>query len=182
MILSASNSNFIKNAFFIILIFTLSFETFAQIKGTIKDINGQPLAFVNIYIENTYIGTTSNEKGHYELNTQNLEKVPVIFQYLGFKTQKHILEVSKIPLEFDVVLIEENYNLSEVVISSKENPANPIMRNAIAARKFNSEKKHQILQTKLFFERNKYVHRHTIIFGASGHGEALAAERMLFFE
>jgi hypothetical protein len=140
MILSASNSNFLKNAFFFILIFTTSFESFAQIKGTVKDVTGQPLAFVNIYIENTYIGTTSNEKGHYELNTQSLEKVPLIFQYLGFKTQKHILEISKIPLEFDVVLIEENYNLSEVVISSKENPANPIIRNAIAARKFNSEK------------------------------------------
>ena len=119
MILYTSNSNFLKSIFLFFLIFTTSFESFAQIKGTVKDVNGQPLAFVNIYIENTYIGTTSNEKGHYELNTQSLEKVPLIFQYLGFKTQKHILEVSKIPLEFDVVLIEENYNLSEVVISSK---------------------------------------------------------------
>ena len=42
--------------------------SFSQIKGTVTDNKQQPLPFVNIYIENTFTGTTSNEEGVYELN------------------------------------------------------------------------------------------------------------------
>ena len=40
----------------------------SQIQGTVKDLKGKPLPYVNIFIENTYKGTTSNEDGQYELN------------------------------------------------------------------------------------------------------------------
>lgn len=53
--------------------FTLLFLFFAiiaqsQIKGIVKDVNGKPLPFVNIFEENTYNATTSNELGRFELN------------------------------------------------------------------------------------------------------------------
>lgn len=126
-------------------IFTFIFIFFnlisnAQVKGIVSDENGNPLPYVNIYIENTYIGTTSNEKGQYELQVQNKEQVTVIFQYLGYKTQKQILNITQFPYFLDVKLKEENYSLQEVVISSKENPAIPIIRKAIAAKTVNSDK------------------------------------------
>lgn len=124
----------------LVISFLCSFYSYSQIRGTITDEIGLPLPFVNIYIENTYIGTTSNEKGHYELNVQNREQVAIIFQYLGYKTQKHIITIPKFPHYFDVKLKEENYNLQEIVLSSKENPANGIIRNTIANRKQNSMK------------------------------------------
>ena len=70
-----------------ILVITLLFSiiSFAQIRGTVKDTDGNPLPFVNIYIENTYIGTTTNELGKYEINTTEKNNVPLIFQYLGYK-------------------------------------------------------------------------------------------------
>ena len=85
-----------KQQITLFLLFLTSIS-FAQIKGTIKDKEGNPLPFVNIYIENTYIGTTSNELGKYELNTTEKGNVHLIFQYLGFKTQKHILAISQFP-------------------------------------------------------------------------------------
>lgn len=117
-----------------------SILSYAQIRGTITDEAGLPIPFVNIYIENTYIGTTSNEKGQYELTIQNKNQIVVVFQYLGYKTQKHNLKIDKSPYIFNVKLVEENYNLNEVVVTSKENPANGIIRNAIANRKKNSMK------------------------------------------
>ena len=127
--------------YIIVLLFSLiSFISLGQIRGKITDESGIPLPFVNIYIENTYNGTTSNENGFYELNAQNQEKVAIVFQYLGYKTQKHILSISNFPYTFDVQLIEENYKLSEVVLSSKDNPANAIIKNAIANRRKNSMK------------------------------------------
>lgn len=122
----------------LLLVFTTI--SFAQIKGTVKDKEGNPLPFVNIYIENTYIGTTSNELGKYELNTTEKNNVPLIFQYLGFKTQKQILNISQFPYEFDVVLVEEDFQLKEVVVMNGENPANEIIRNAIKAKKINAAK------------------------------------------
>ena len=128
-----------KQQITLFLLFLTSIS-FAQIKGTIKDKEGNPLPFVNIYIENTYIGTTSNELGKYELNTNEKGNVHLIFQYLGYKTQKHILTISQFPYEFDVVLMEEDFQLKEVVVTNGENPANEIIRNAIKSKKKNADK------------------------------------------
>lgn len=125
---------------FTLLLLTLSFNLFSQLKGIVTDENGLPLPFANIYIENTYVGTTSNENGLYELNIHNREQVVVIFQLLGYKTQKHNLKITKTPYILDVKLIEESYTLDEVVLNLQDNPANKIIRKAIEFRKENSEK------------------------------------------
>lgn len=125
---------------FTLLLLTLSFNLFSQLKGIVTDEKGLPLPFANIYIENTYVGTTSNENGLYELNIHNREQVVVIFQLLGYKTQKHNLKITKHPYILDVKLIEESYTLDEVVLNLQDNPANKIIRKAIEFRKENSEK------------------------------------------
>lgn len=113
---------------------------FGQIKGTVSDTNGEPLAFVSIYIENTYIGTTTNENGKYELNYNGAKNVNVIYQYLGYKTQKNTLIIDKYPYTNDVRLMEENYTLTEVILTEGENPANEVIRKAIKSKKINSAK------------------------------------------
>lgn len=123
------------------LIFGLfSILSIGQIKGTVTDEKGEALAFVSIYIENTYIGTTTNENGKYELMYNGDKKVNVIYQYLGFKTQKNILNIDKYPFTNDVKLIEENYSLSEVVVTNGINPADEVIKNAIKSKKINSAK------------------------------------------
>ena len=122
------------------LFICFSFLSFSQIKGTIKDGNGNPIPFVNIYIENTYIGTTSNELGNFEITNKNLNSSTIIFQYLGYKTQKYFYDATKVPQIIEIVMLEDNYNLNEVVLNANENPANQIIRNAIANRKINSDK------------------------------------------
>jgi hypothetical protein len=125
---------------FALLILIFSSFSFAQIRGTVKDVDGNPLPFVNIYIENTYIGTTTNEIGKYEIYTNESKIVPLIFQYLGYKTQKNIVTVSNFPYEFDVTLIEESYQLKDIVLTNTENPANEIIRQAMASKKKNAAK------------------------------------------
>ena len=126
----------------ILLTLTLCYSvfSFAQIKGTVKDENGKPLPYVNIYIENTYIGTTSNELGKYELNLNDKKNVHLIFQHLGFKTQKHLIANANTPYQLDITLLEENYELKELVINTGENPTNEIIKQAIASRKKNAAK------------------------------------------
>lgn len=112
--------------------------THAQVKGKVTSTNGESIPFVSISIENTYTGTTANEEGLYELNFKSTGKYTIIFQSLGYKTKKVPVNISALPHVLNTVLEDETYQLNEVVISNKDNPANAIIRQAIANKKENS--------------------------------------------
>lgn len=126
------------------LLLTLSILAFlnsnSQIQGFVTDGKNQPLPFVSIFIENTYIGTTSNEEGYYELNVSQAEIYTVVFKFIGYKTVKKTADIKSFPYELNAVMLDEEINLDEVVINADENPANIIMQKAIENRKDNLEK------------------------------------------
>ena len=123
---------------FAFLFFSLS--NFAQIKGTITDEKGNPLPFVSVFEENTYTSTTSNEQGNYQLNVKEVGRNKITFQYLGFKTLKVAVSSNSKTVILDVKLQEESFALNEVIIDPKNNPANAIIKSAIANKKQNSDK------------------------------------------
>lgn len=120
----------------------IAFSTFAsaQIIGTITDQKNEPLPFVNILVENTYKGTTSNNDGYYELNVTEVKTYNLVYTFLGYKTVKKQVQIDTFPFELNITLEEESVSLDEVVINSEENPADAIIRQAIAKRKENLEK------------------------------------------
>jgi len=111
------------------------FQLSAQIQGTITNSKNEPLPSVSIYFENTYNGTTSNDQGLYELAIPTKGKHTLVFQYLGYETIKKEIEINHNLVKLDIHLKEENIQLNEITINSKENPANRIIRNAINNRK-----------------------------------------------
>jgi hypothetical protein len=123
-----------------LLFLLISITTFSQIKGTVTDDKGKPIAFANIYVKDTYISTTTNDQGKYELNIKTPGTYIILYQYLGYKTDKKVVEVGKTSQSVDVTLVEEEIQLNEVVIDQKVNPAIEIIKNAIANRKENSKK------------------------------------------
>ena len=125
---------------YLLLLLLVPFVSTAQIKGTISDEKGNALPFVTIFQEDTYNGTTSNEQGNYEFNLKKKEKQTVVFQFLGFKTQKIVIQTDKLPYLLNIKMIEESFSLNEVIINKKINPALAIIKNAIASRKQNTEK------------------------------------------
>ncbi len=129
-----------KKNFTLLFFLIISTITQAQIKGVVKDINGKPLPFVNIFEENTYNATTSNELGKFELNIKTPGKHVILFQYLGYKTSKQIIDITENIPTIEVILLEEEISLDELVINTNENPANEIIRSAIKNKKSNSEK------------------------------------------
>lgn len=93
------------------LFLLLTTITFAQVKGVVVDVNNNPIAYVNITVENQELGTTSEENGTFTLQT-NLDNM-LVFSALGFETKKvKANEVEK------VVLVEKIIALNEVVILS----------------------------------------------------------------
>lgn len=84
----------------------------AQIKGIVKDsLTGNPIPYVNIWVQNENIGSTSEENGTFFINTSANGK-KLIFSTLGF--EKKIIKASE---TLEVNLKPTAYSLDEVVIS-----------------------------------------------------------------
>lgn len=64
-------------------IFTTTYGQGATITGTVSS-EGEPVPFVNIYLEQTQIGTSSNELGFYELNNITAGRYTLIASTIGF--------------------------------------------------------------------------------------------------
>lgn len=127
---------------------------FGQIKGTVTQSDGQPLPFVNVILENTYVATSTNAEGVYELPVTTTGKHTIVFQYLGYKSKKILLTINSLPHILNVIMQEEQFDLSEVVINPAANPAIEIIKNAIASRKENSEKTQRF--TADFYSRGMF--------------------------
>lgn len=68
-------------------LFFISFSLSAQIRAVVKDsISGQPIPYVNIWVENETIGTTSEIDGSFVLDVKKGEKL--FFSALGYETNK----------------------------------------------------------------------------------------------
>ena len=91
--------------FFLFLTFSLS----AQIRGVVKDsITGEPIPFVNIWVENETVGTTSEVNGSFLLDLK--EQKFLVFSALGY-------EVKKASSKSEVILLKSKvFELKEVVI------------------------------------------------------------------
>lgn len=129
-----------KHSILLFIAFLTSYGVLSQVTGIVTNQNNEPLAYVNVFIENTYTGTTTNENGNYELNISKTGDYTVVFQFLGYKTQKIALNITSFPKKQNIILEETQISLNEVVVNAEDNPANAIIRNAIKNRKINLNK------------------------------------------
>ena len=128
-----------KKITFLFLLF-ISKTFLAQVKGKIMDTKNNPLSFVSVYLDKTITGTTSNDNGDYILDLKKAGDYTIIFQFLGYKTLKKKVNITSFPYQLNVNLTEENVVLDEISISTKDNPANKIIRNVIANKDKNTDK------------------------------------------
>ena len=119
-----------KKLFSVLMFCCFSLTTvFAQqttkVRGRVTDENKQALIGVDVVLEGTSIGVSTNDKGFYELRNVPIGKQTIVFSYLGFQTLKIRTDVAPNPsgthTHLDVQLSEELTALQEVeVIGRKE--------------------------------------------------------------
>lgn len=116
-------------------VFSGQLLSFAQITGHVTDESGESLAFVNIHIENSTIGTTTNLEGNYQLQLTK-GKYNVVFQYVGYKSVTKSISIPGSIDILDISMTPESYQMEEVVIAADaEDPAYAIIRKAQKRRK-----------------------------------------------
>jgi hypothetical protein len=95
-----------------LLLLLINFYVSAQTKGIVVDESGKPIPYVNIWVEDENIGTTSEENG--EFSIIGVENKILVFSAIGFETLKAKLNESG-----KVVLKAIAYQLDEVVIQKR---------------------------------------------------------------
>jgi hypothetical protein len=111
-----------KTLFFFFITFSLS----AQIKGVVKDsISGEPIPYVNIWVENEAIGTTSETDGSFTLEIKG-EKI-LVFSALGYETKRITSNIQTVVLkpkvmELKEVIVEQPKFKKEIEIGNFSKP------------------------------------------------------------
>lgn len=104
----------------------------AIIIGQTADSSGNFLSYCSILIKGTGKGTTSNAKGEYLIDLPK-GKYILVCQRIGYQSQEKIITLNSDTLKLDFFLKEQNYQLDDVVVSTKgEDPAYGIIRKTIA--------------------------------------------------
>lgn len=139
----------------LLLLLFVAPKTFSQIRGVVTDsISHEPLMYISVFYEGKGVGTTSNAKGEYKIETRKgWDKIS--FSAVGYITK--IVKITPGMSELNVILSPDNVLLNEVVVkpkkekySRKNNPAVDFMRLVI------EHKKSQDLTVNDYYQYDKY--------------------------
>lgn len=125
--------------FLLLLHFNITFAMAQNsgIRGFVRDAAGNPVPFASVGVEKSSLGGMANEEGEYKLPLATGDYV-VYFQCLGYKSERREISVKEGFIKLDVQLTEQLLQTREVLIApGNEDPANAIMRKAIARAKIN---------------------------------------------
>ncbi|MCF0073256.1 carboxypeptidase-like regulatory domain-containing protein [Dyadobacter sp. CY261] len=82
---------------------------------------GKPLPFANVFINNTTIGTNSDENGNYRLPNLAIGNLELVVSFLGYETVKQTLRFEQPGTRTVVFKLREGQELKGVTIVAKRN-------------------------------------------------------------
>jgi hypothetical protein len=120
----------------LLILFLLCLRAGSQtyvVSGRISDATG-PLPFATIMVKGNQFAASSNVNGYYSLRLPpgNYE---LIFQYVGYTKKTSKVELTG-DLKLDIILQADGVSLQEVEVRAGEDPAYPIIRQAVKKRPF----------------------------------------------
>ncbi len=120
-----------------------------KILGHIRDsLTGEPIPFASIAFKNTNIGTTSDFSGNFSLQTHH-DVDSLVFSCVGY--QKIVIPVKKHSFqELDIKLASRAFNLSEVIIRYKGNPAERVLKKVINNKEINNWRNNPSLEYEVY--------------------------------
>lgn len=117
-----------KILYLLIILFFISNTLSSQqhnggIKGIVRNEANEPLPFVTVIIESLKVGTTTDERGHYELSLQE-GSYTIKYSFVGYITESREVNIANSVKTIDVMMKTDSKMLDEVIISSKGRDAN----------------------------------------------------------
>ncbi|MBS0012172.1 MAG: carboxypeptidase-like regulatory domain-containing protein, partial [Bacteroidales bacterium] len=114
-----------------ILSITVIYSEAQNLKGIIRDSQGEPVRYATVYIDELKQGTTANIRGEYEIRLKP-GSYTVFYQSLGFAPEFRNITMEQEDKTVNISLSIQYYQIPEVrVTATGEDPAYRIMRKAI---------------------------------------------------
>lgn len=109
-----------KITFQILFMLLISKCAMAQIvlKGEVTDSNGEPLLGVNVFIRDSYNGSSTDDQGTFMFITQESGLQIIVASCIGYKTHQHEVALKSKRIEVQIVLEEEIHKIDGVAISA----------------------------------------------------------------
>ncbi len=108
---------------FLVLLITIGClygQGVGRLKGVVKDAKtGEKLVGVNVFIENSPIGTSTNIKGEFDLTNVPLGKQKLTASLVGYKQDVKMLLIKDGIQKVDFALEEASQSLSEIIVTAK---------------------------------------------------------------
>ncbi|WP_347840895.1 TonB-dependent receptor [uncultured Draconibacterium sp.] len=89
-----------------------------KISGVVQSDSGSPLTGVNIFIQGTYNGTTSDSLGIFNFQVDASGEQTLIASCIGFETHGQVINLSENVRDLKIILIEAISELDEVIINA----------------------------------------------------------------
>ena len=106
----------------ITLLFLTLFSTtlFSQItiKGIVTGEKNEPIIGANVFLKDTYDGTSTGEDGTFEFSTLETGPQTLIISYIGYEEFSQVIDIQNQPIEINPNLIEEANELNTVTITA----------------------------------------------------------------
>jgi hypothetical protein len=108
-----------KHLLFFLILFSFS-NAFgqSQITGKVTDGSGQSVPMANVFLKDTYDGTTADEEGLFSFSTAKTGQQVLVVRLIGYKETQIQVTLSGKPLTINVTLQEEISELKAVTISA----------------------------------------------------------------
>lgn len=89
------------------------------VRGKVLEVNQTPLQFVNVYVNNTSIGTATKADGSFILRVpKSVQKVELVVSFIGYTTLKKVLSPTEMGKTI-VFLLESSNLLKEIKITAR---------------------------------------------------------------
>ena len=115
----------VKFKFLFFMLFPIMIFSQNKSSGTISGFvydkaNGEALPGANVFIENTYLGSSSNQSGYYVIPKVPVGDYSIICDYMGYKTFKQKIQIkANTNAELRIELLEEVILTEAVVVSAE---------------------------------------------------------------
>lgn len=122
-----------------------------KVSGVVTDAaTGETMPFVNVLFQNSKIGSTTDLKGRYSMETYYATD-SLMASFVGMKTVLHKvkLDVSQ-TINFVLEVSSVELKTAVVVATIEENPAHPIVRNVLRNKEVNNREKLDAYEYELY--------------------------------
>ena len=111
----------------------LSAQAFAQtqIKGQVRDGQGQTIPGANVYLKDTFDGAVSLEDGTFSFETYEEGNQILVVSFIGFKTLEKQIQLEGKVITFELQLEEEINKIDGITITAGSYEASEVSKNTV---------------------------------------------------